>query len=54
MTLEQYVRDHGYEVSDLTKEELKEVEKELEAVNRGEVFLDGFFGSYIRKRKGTA
>jgi hypothetical protein len=51
-TVEEYVRAHGYEVSDLTKEELKEAEKEMEMVNRGEEFLDGIFSDYtIAARK---
>ena len=56
MTLKEYVEQNGYEVSDLTKEELKEVEKELEVVNRGGMILDGFFSDYTllsRKIKGA-
>jgi hypothetical protein len=36
--LEQYIRDHGYEVSDLTEEELAEVREEIRG---GGVHLDG-------------
>lgn len=51
-TVEEYVRANGYEVSDLTKEELKEAEREMEMINRGEEFLDGIFSGYtIAARK---
>ena len=53
MTLEEYIERNGYEVSDFTEDELKEIGEELEMVNRGEEFLDGFFSCFIRKRKGT-
>ena len=45
--VEEYVRANGYEVSDLTKEELREAEKEMEMVNRGEDFVDGIFSGSI-------
>lgn len=44
MTIQEYVEAHGYKVSDLTKKELKEVEKELLDVENGFEVLDGFFG----------
>lgn len=45
-SIEDYVREHGYDVSDLTKAELKEAKKEMEAANRGEPVLDGIFSDY--------
>ena len=47
-TLEEYVKENGYEVSDFTKEELEEIKKDLEVENGGDVVLDGFFSSFIR------
>lgn len=44
--VEEYVRAYGYEVSDLTKEELKAAKQEMEAINRGESILDGIFSDY--------
>lgn len=41
--VEEYVRAHGYELSDLTPAELKEVRAELDAINEGVVVDDGFF-----------
>lgn len=54
MTLEEYVKDHGYEVSDLTEAQLKEVQEEVDIINGGDSILDGFFSNYIppRMRKG--
>lgn len=46
ITLEQYVKENGYKVSDFTEEELKEIREEVDAVNSGACFLDGFFDSY--------
>lgn len=52
--VEEYVRANGYEVSDLTKEELREAEKEMEMVNRGEDFVDGIFSGFtIAMRKAS-
>ena len=53
MTVKEYIEANGYEVSDLTKKDLKEVEKEVEALNRGEEIMDGFFspiGDFIQRR----
>ena len=52
MTLEEYVKDHGYEVSDLTEEQLEEVKAEVVMVNEGIPFLDGFFSNYLKKKGG--
>lgn len=54
MTLEEYVKDHGYEVSDFTQEELEEIRLEVDMVNNGTPFLDGFFSNFIppQMRKG--
>lgn len=35
MTLTEYVHSYGYKVSELSKEQLAEVKKELEATNNG-------------------
>lgn len=52
--VEEYVRANGYEVSDLTKEELREAKKEMEMVNRGEDFVDGVFSGFtIAMRKAS-
>ena len=52
--VEEYVRANGYEVSDLTKEELREAEKEMEMVKRGEDFVDGIFSGFtIAMRKAS-
>ena len=51
-TIEEFVRANGYEVSDLTKEELRDAKKEMEAANRGEMILDSVFDGYtIEARK---
>ena len=43
-TLEAYVQANGYELSDLTDEEKKEVEEEWLTIKDGRlVILDGFF-----------
>ena len=54
MTLEEYVQAHGYQVSDLDEDQLEDVRAELEMVNSGTPFLDGFFSNFIppQKRRG--
>ena len=43
-SLEAYVRANGYELSDLTEEEKKEVEEEWLTIKDGRfIILDGFF-----------
>lgn len=49
MTVKDYIEAHGYQVSDLTEKELKEVEREVEEVNKGYEPLDGFFTKKIRQ-----
>ena len=55
MTLEEYVKSNGYEVSDLTEQELKDAAEELELINKEGApnFLDGVFSPqgtlWIRK-----
>ena len=43
MTLQEYVENNGYKVSDLTQGELKEVAQELKDIEGGMVIMDGFF-----------
>ena len=45
MTLEEYIKSNGYEVSDLTEEELEAAAGELEIINKEGApnFLDGVF-----------
>lgn len=45
--VEEYVRAHGYELSDLTKSEISRAKKEMEAVNAGEQILDGVFSDFV-------
>lgn len=47
MTTEEYIKEHGYEVSDFTEEELREIDEEVQMVNDGILFLDGFFSVYL-------
>ena len=47
MTTEEYIKEHGYEVSDFTDEEIQEIEEEVKMVNDGIPFLDGFFSVYL-------
>lgn len=42
-TVEDYIRAHGYQVSDLTNEELAQVKEEFEVIRNGDLVLDGFF-----------
>ena len=42
-TVEEYVRDHGYELSDLTPDEIEAVKKEVADINAGHDILDGVF-----------
>jgi hypothetical protein len=51
ITLEQYIKEHGYKVSDFTEEELKEIQEEVDDVNAGVCFLDGFFAFRIKYLK---
>lgn len=50
MTLNEYVKQNGYKVSDLTEEELERAKEELEVINAGGVVIDGVF-SEIGYRK---
>ena len=45
--VEEYVRANGYELSDLTREEIKEAQKEMETINAGGMILDGVFSSLV-------
>lgn len=45
MTLEEYVNSYGFEVSDLTESELKQVQSELDKINCGEGILGGVLSS---------
>ena len=52
-TLEAYVQAHGYQLSDFTEEEKKEIEEEWLSIKDGRCdILDGFFspasGFYVR------
>ncbi len=57
MTLEEYIKSNGYEVSDLTEAEIKQAAEELEIINKEGApnFLDGVFspqGSlWVRERE---
>ena len=55
MTLKEYVKQNGYKVSDLTDEELKQAQDELEIINNGGEVLDGVFSDpeliYRKMRK---
>lgn len=42
-TVEDYIRAYGYQVSDLTPEELAQVTEEFEVIRNGGDVLDGFF-----------
>ncbi len=53
-SVEEYVQANGYEVSDLTKEELKAAKSEMDMANRGEEVLDGIFSGFtIEARKSS-
>lgn len=53
--LEQYIRDHGYEVFELTEEELADAREECWIIKNGGAFLDGVLSPlgpvWIRKNK---
>lgn len=44
-TIEEYVKQFGFTVEDLSEVELMEVRAEVEAINRGENILDGVLAS---------
>lgn len=51
MTLEEYVKSFGYEVSELTKEELEAARQELENKDNLDVLDGPDFVSMVRMRK---
>ena len=57
MDLKEYVKKNGYKVTDLTDEELKQAQEELEVINNGGEILDGVFANpeliYRKMRKGV-
>lgn len=53
--LDNYVKGFGFNVADLTKEELKAVQNELIRINRGETILDGVLADKpVYTASGTA
>lgn len=48
-TVEEYVRANGYELSDLTPEEIKQAKKEMADINAGHEVIDGLFSSPLEK-----
>ena len=48
-SIEEYVQAYGYQVSDLTPEELKTAQKEMEDINNGIEVLDGLFSAPLAK-----
>lgn len=48
-SIEEYVQANGYQVSDLTPEELKTAQKEMEDINNGIEVLDGLFSAPLAK-----
>lgn len=46
ITTEEYIKEHGYDVSDFTDEEIEAFEEDVKMVNDGIPFLDGFFSAY--------
>ena len=47
--IEEYVRAHGYELSDLTPEEVKIAESEMNDLNAGLEVVDGLFSAALSK-----
>ena len=47
--VEAYVKEHGYEMKDLTPDEVKEATEEMEAINNGFAVLDGVFSQPLKK-----
>lgn len=44
-TIEEYVKQYGFTIEDLSEDELIKVQAEVEAINRDENILDGVLAS---------
>ena len=55
MTLNEYVKKHGFKVTDLTDDELRQAQEELDVINGGGRLIDSVFDSpeliYRKMRK---
>lgn len=48
MSVEEYIESLGFSPSELNRKEMREVQKEVAAINKGQVILDGVLAFKIK------